>query len=200
MDKVRMLIVEDERIVAMDLQGRLNSMGYEVVGHAVSGEEAIQKAEALRPDMILMDIMLDGELDGIQAAEIIRSRFTIPVIYLTAYADSATLERAKITEPFGYILKPFEERELHGHIEIALYKARMEKKLKDSEERYVLATMGANDGLWDWDLTTHKIYYSPRWKSMLGFADSEIGQHPSEWLSRLHPEDRPRVKQQISAH
>jgi len=200
MEKVRMLVVEDERIVSLDLQRRLKAMGYEVVGSAVSGEEAIQKAETLRPDMVLMDIMLDGELDGIQAAEIIRSRLTIPVIYLTAYADSATLERAKITEPFGYILKPFEERELHGHIEIALYKARMEKKLKDSEERYVLATMGANDGLWDWDLNTHSIYFSPRWKSMLGYSDEEIGEHPREWLSRLHPEDRPRVKQQIAAH
>ena len=200
MEKVRMLVVEDERIVSLDLQRRLKAMGYEIAGSAVAGEEAIQKAETLRPDMVLMDIMLDGELDGIQAAEIIRSRFSIPVIYLTAYADSATLERAKITEPFGYILKPFEERELHGHIEIALYKARMEKKLKDSEERYVLATMGANDGLWDWDLTTHSIYFSPRWKSMLGYGDGEIGEHPREWLTRLHPEDRPRVKQQIAAH
>src|SRR6186713_219767 len=200
MDTVRMLVVEDERIVSMDLQRRLKAMGYEIAGSAVSGEEAIQKAETLRPDMVLMDIMLDGEMDGTQAAEIIRDRFSIPVIYLTAYADSATLERAKITEPFGYILKPFEERELHGHIEIALYKARMEKKLKDSEERYVLATMGANDGLWDWDLKTQTIYFSPRWKSMLGYSDSEIGQHPHEWFSRLHPEDRPRVKQQIAAH
>lgn len=200
MDKVRMLVVEDERIVSMDLQRRLKHMGYEIVGSAVSGEEAIEKAGALRPDMVLMDIMLDGELDGIQAAEIIRARFHLPVIYLTAYADSATLERAKITEPFGYILKPFEERELHGHIEIALYKARMEKKLKDSEERYVLATMGANDGLWDWDLKTQTIYFSPRWKSMLGYGDAEIGQHPREWFSRLHPEDRGRVKQQVAAH
>jgi len=200
MDKVRMLVVEDERIVSMDLQRRLKAMGYEIAGSAVSGEEAIEKAEKLRPDMVLMDIMLDGELDGTEAAEIIRARFSIPVIYLTAYADSATLERAKITEPFGYILKPFEERELHGHIEIALYKARMEKKLKDSEERYVLATMGANDGLWDWDLKSQTIYFSTRWKSMLGYSDSEIGHHPREWFSRLHPEDRSRVKQQIAAH
>jgi PAS domain S-box-containing protein/diguanylate cyclase (GGDEF)-like protein len=200
MDKVRMLVVEDERIVSMDLQRRLKAMGYEIAGSAVSGEEAIKKAEELRPDMVLMDIMLDGEMDGIQAAEAIRARLKLPVIYLTAYADTATLERAKITEPFGYILKPFEERELHGHIEIALYKARMEKKLKDSEERYVLATMGANDGLWDWDLTKHTIYFSPRWKSMIGYGEGELGQHPSEWFSRLHPEDRSRVKQQIAAH
>src|SRR5688572_22894701 len=123
MDKVRMLVVEDERIVSMDLQRRLKAMGYEIAGSAASGEEAIQKAEALRPDMVLMHLMLDGELDGIQAAEVIRAPFKLPVIYLTAYADSATLERAKITEPFGYILKPFEDRELHSHIATALYKA-----------------------------------------------------------------------------
>src|SRR4029453_7063759 len=193
MDRVRMLVVEDERIVSMDLQRRLKAMGYEIAGAAVSGEEAIEKAEKLRPDMVLMDIMLDGELDGIQAAEIIRSRFTIPVIYLTAYADSATLERAKITEPFGYILKPFEERELHGHIEIALYKHRMELRLKESEERYMLAVRGANDGLWDWDLPGTSIYFSPRWKAMLGFDEGEIGQHPKEWFSRLHPADSSRV-------
>src|SRR5262245_23908784 len=149
MDRVRILIVEDERIVSIDMQRRLRNLGYHVVGAAVSGEEAIQKAEASQPDLVLIDIMLEGPLDGIEAAEIIRARFDIPVIYLTAYADAPTLERAKVTEPFGYILKPFEERELHGHIEIALYKHRIEKRLKDSEERYVLATQGANDGLWD---------------------------------------------------
>src|SRR5215510_10518059 len=200
MDKVRILIVENERIVSMDMQRRLKNLGYDVVGAAVSGEEAIQKADAHRPDLVLMDIMLDGPMDGIQAAEIIRSRFGIPVIYLTAYGDGPTLERAKVTEPFGYILKPFEERELHGHIEIALYKHRMEKRLKDSEERYVLATRGANDGLWDWDLDGHRIYFSPRWTAMLGYKDDEIKQNPREWLSRLHPQDSSRVKGQIAAH
>src|SRR4029453_13885982 len=196
MDRVRMLVVEDERIVSMDLQRRLKAMGYEIAGAAVSGEEAIEKAEALRPDMVLMDIMLDGELDGIQAAEIIREKFKLPVIYLTAYADTATLERAKITEPFGYILKPFEERELHGHIEIALYKNRMEKRLRDSEERYVLASLGTNDGVWDWDLVAEKIYFSPRWKSMLGFDEDEIGQNPREGFSRFLPETKERVDTQ----
>jgi diguanylate cyclase (GGDEF)-like protein/PAS domain S-box-containing protein len=200
MDKVRILIVENERIVSMDMQCRLKQLCYDVVGAAVSGEEAIQKAEAHRPDLVLMDIMLDGPMDGIQAAEIIRTRFGIPVIYLTAYGDGPTLERAKVTEPFGYILKPFEERELHGHIEIALYKHRMEKRLKDSEERYVLATRGANDGLWDWDLKTHKIYFSPRWTSMLGYKEDEIRQNPREWFSRLHPQDSARVKRQIALH
>ncbi len=200
MHKVRILVVENERIVSIDIQSRLKSLGYEVVGAAVSGEEAIEKAALHRPDLVLMDIMLDGKLDGIAAAETIRRRLNIAVIFLTAHADANTLQRAKVTEPFGYILKPFEERELHGHIEIALYKHRMDLQLKESEERYMLATQGANDGLWDWDLVTQKIYFSPRWKSLLGFADDEIGQHPREWFSRLHPADSSRVKVQLANH
>jgi CheY-like chemotaxis protein len=125
MQKIRILVVEDETIVSLDIQNRLRMLGYEVVGAAVSGEEAIEKAGLHRPDLVLMDIMLDGNMDGIAAAERIRGRLHIPVIYLTAHADTYTLHRAKVTEPFGYILKPFEERELHGHIEIALYKHRM---------------------------------------------------------------------------
>jgi diguanylate cyclase (GGDEF)-like protein/PAS domain S-box-containing protein len=200
MDKIRILVVEDERIVSLDIQRRLKNLGYEIVGAAVSGEEAIQKASVHHPDLVLMDIILEGKLDGIAAAETIRRRLAIPVIYLTAHADTYTLERAKITEPFGYILKPFEERELHGHIEIALYKHRMELRLKESEERYMLAVRGANDGLWDWDLPGNSIYFSPRWKAMLGFDEGEIGQHPKEWFSRLHPADSSRVKRQIAAH
>jgi diguanylate cyclase (GGDEF)-like protein/PAS domain S-box-containing protein len=200
MNKIRILVVEDERIVSLDIERRLKNLGYEIVGAAVSGEEAIQKASTHQPDLVLMDIMLEGKMDGITAAETIRRRLAIPVIYLTAHADAHTLERAKITEPFGYILKPFEERELHGHIEIALYKHRMELRLKESEERYMLAARGANDGLWDWDLHTQRIYFSPRWKAMLGFTDNEIGQHPREWFSRLHPGDSSRVKRQLAAH
>src|SRR5215471_13237109 len=198
--QIRILVVEDERIVSLDIQRRLKNLGYEIVGAAVSGEEAIQKASMHHPDLVLMDIMLEGKLDGIAAAEAIRRRLAIPVIYLTAHADAYTLERAKITEPFGYILKPFEERELHGHIEIALYKHRMELRLKESEERYMLAARGANDGLWDWDLHANRIYFSPRWKAMLGFGHEQIGQHPKEWFGRLHPVDGPRVKRQLVAH
>src|SRR5262245_7681367 len=161
MPKVRILVVEDERIVSLDIQRRLKALGYDVVAAAVSGEEAIQKANVHSPHLFLMDIMFEAALDGIAAAETIRCRLEIPVIYLTAHADAYTLQRAKVTEPFGYILKPFEERELHGHIEIALYKHRMELKLKESEQRYMLAAQAANDGLWDWDLQTHRIYLSP---------------------------------------
>ncbi len=134
MTKTQILVVEDEGIVAEDIQRSLQSLGYIVSAVVSSGEEAIIKAEENSPDLVLMDIVLKGEMDGIEAANLLRSRFNIPVIYLTAYADEKTLERAKVTEPFGYIVKPFEDRELQTAVEMALYKYKMETKLKKREE------------------------------------------------------------------
>jgi PAS domain S-box-containing protein len=136
MTNAQILIVEDEIIIAENIRARLNSLGYAVSAIVFSGEEAIQKAAETRPDLVLMDIKLEGDMDGVEAAEQIRARFDIPVVYLTAYADDDTLQRAKITEPFGYILKPFEVRELHTAIEVALYKHKMERKLR-SRERFI---------------------------------------------------------------
>lgn len=116
----KILVVEDERIVARDIEKRLTKLGYNVVGSVASGEMAVEKATELRPDLILMDIQLKGHLDGIAAAEQIANTCEIPIIYLTAYADEDTLLRAKVTEPFGYIVKPFDERDLHVSIEIGL--------------------------------------------------------------------------------
>jgi CheY-like chemotaxis protein/pSer/pThr/pTyr-binding forkhead associated (FHA) protein len=124
--KAQILVVEDDTIVVMELQDRLQSFGYAVSAVASSGEEAIKKAGDKRPDLVLMDIRLKGEMDGIEAALEIWARFDIPVIYLTALADEGTLQRAKITEPYGYIVKPFEEKTLHSAIEIALHKRKME--------------------------------------------------------------------------
>ena len=121
MPDARILIVEDEGIQALDMQRRLTALGYPVPVIASSGEEALQKTAVSRPDLVLMDIMLPGKIDGIMAAEKIRAGFDIPVIYITAYADEDTLRRARITEPHGYIVKPFKERELYITIDIALY-------------------------------------------------------------------------------
>ncbi|MUG93407.1 response regulator [Scytonema sp. UIC 10036] len=120
MANAKILIVEDERIVAKDIAKRLQNLGYVVVAAVSSGEEAIEKAAETRPDLVLMDIRLKGKIDGIKASEHIRTEFNIPVIFLTAYADEKTLQRAKVTEPFGYIIKPFDERELYAAIEVAL--------------------------------------------------------------------------------
>ena len=133
MDKAQILVVEDDNIVVMELEDTLQNLGYAVSAVASYGEEAIEKAAERRPDLVLMDIRLKGDVNGIDAAEEIRERFDIPVVYLTAYADEDTLQRAKITEPYGYIVKPFEERELRSAIEMALYKHKMERKLKESE-------------------------------------------------------------------
>ena len=138
MTQTRILVVEDESIVALDIQERLESLGYDVPATVAAGEKAIEQAGLLRPDLVLMDIQLQGRMDGVEAADHIRRQFGIPVIYLTANADHPTVERAKFTEPFGYVIKPFEERELHTTIEIALYKHQSEHRLKESEQRYRL--------------------------------------------------------------
>ena len=323
MNKARILIVEDEIITAMDIQQRLIDLGYEVIGRVASGEAAVCKAGELTPDLILMDIHLKGEMDGIQAAELIRDQLQIPIVFLTAFADAKTLQRAKATEAFGYILKPFEERELAVNIQIALYKHNTEQRLRDSEarlqaifeaafdglfvinrqgkfvdvnpagcaltgytreellaadirlilypeavaeffdqkivisylgagsremrmqrkdgaqiwtelalslldlsheecilgtvrditerkraeaelraseERYMLAAQGANDGLWDWNLLDDHIYYSPRWKAILGYQDDEIDSRPADWLDRVHPDDLVQLRMELSAH
>jgi len=119
MTDITIMLVEDEIIVAADVKNRLESMGYEVLGIFDTGEEAIQRAGELRPKLILMDIVLKGEMDGIDAAQKIRELYDIPIIYLTAYSDEKTLQRAKVTEPFGYVLKPFEDREIQSAMEMA---------------------------------------------------------------------------------
>ncbi len=130
----QIMVVEDERIVAEHIRRSLQNMGYSVPAIASSAGTAIKEAQEKRPDLILMDIVLEGEMDGIETALQIRSRFNIPVVYLTAYSDDKMMERAKITEPFGYVIKPFNDRELHVIIEIALYKHKMEMELKEREQ------------------------------------------------------------------
>lgn len=144
MEKTLILVVEDEAIIAKDLQWRLEAMGYEVPYVAATGEEAIESARKNHPDLVLMDIMLLGPVDGIEAADNIRSLDDIPVIYLTAYADEEILERAKITDPFGYLIKPVGDKELHSSIEMTLNKHRTDKKLKENEKwlSTVLSSIG----------------------------------------------------------
>jgi PAS domain S-box-containing protein len=138
MSKPRILIVEDEVIVARDISQQLVELGYEPVGSCTRGEEAVATAEKLRPDLVLMDIQLTGGMDGIAAAKLIREQLALPVVFLTAFAEGETVNRAKLAEPFGYIIKPFDERELRTVVEMALYKYQTETKLRDSEERYRL--------------------------------------------------------------
>jgi DNA-binding LytR/AlgR family response regulator len=129
MEKLNIFIVEDESIVAKDIQNSLVKLGYHVVGIANNGKDAIEKITELMPDLVLMDIMIKGDLTGIDVSEKIKEKVSVPVIFLTAYADEGTLAKAKITEPYGYILKPFKEIDLHSTIEMAVYKHQKDSAL-----------------------------------------------------------------------
>jgi len=144
MTKATILVVEDEGIVAQEIKSRLEKSGYTVCAVAHDGDTAVAHAGKMQPDLVLMDIRLKGEMDGIEAAGMIGERFGIPVVYLTAYTDPATLERAKVQEPFGYVVKPFETRSLMVSIEIALHRHRSEsERIYREKLQAVLETAGA---------------------------------------------------------
>lgn len=130
-EKVKILIAEDETIIAIDIKSILQKIGYSVAEIATSGEKVLESLSNEKPDLILMDISLAGKLDGIETAEIISQKYGLPVVYLTALTNNETLERARLTEPFGYLLKPFDERNLHSTIEMALYKHKVDSELKN---------------------------------------------------------------------
>jgi PAS domain S-box-containing protein len=193
MTRKRILIVEDEKITAMEMSEHLRQHGYQPLGPCASGEEAVTSAYALHPDAVLMDIALKGPMDGIQAAEAIRSKCPCPVIYVTALSDQATLDRAKITEPAGYILKPINERELHIAIEIALHRAKLEEKLRESEERYRIVIEHSNDGIAITQEGIH-VYVNHKFLEMFGYSDQEeILNKSIADAPHIHPDDLQRV-------
>lgn len=148
MSKNNILVVEDEAIVSKDIQQSLKKLGYNIVGAAATGEKAIELANEEKPDLVLMDIMLKGDMSGIDTAEKIKETLNIPVIYLTAYADENTLAKAKVTEPYGYIIKPFKEIDLHTSIEMALYKHSKEREvIKERDFLYALVEGKEDEGV-----------------------------------------------------
>lgn len=142
------LVVEDEAIVAEDIKNSLQMAGYTVPPIASSGEDAIKRVKEFNPDIVLMDIVIKGKIDGIETAKQIRSGFDIPVVYLSAFSDEKTIERAKITEPFGYIIKPFNKRELSIAVEMALYKHKIEEDLKTSRKFFESILQSIVFGIW----------------------------------------------------
>ena len=140
----RILVVEDEAIVAADLQERLRALGYDPVGVVAAGEDALPKAREIGAELVLMDIQLQGAIDGVEAADAIREALDIPVVFLTAHVDQATFQRAKLSAPFGFVRKPFEGRELHTALEIAFYRHATEAELKKTQ-RWLQAVLGCID-------------------------------------------------------
>lgn len=173
MTKPQILVVEDEAITALDVKSRLERAGYTVSSVVSSGEEAIRTTSVMHPDLVLMDIRLHGDMDGIEAADEIRTRFGTPVVYLTAYADQETLQRAKVTEPHGYLLKPFEEREIHTTIEMALYRHEMERKLRESEQWLSTTLKSIGDAVIATDAEGHVRFMNPVAESLTGWAEPE---------------------------
>ncbi len=184
----QIFVVEDERIVAEDLKRMLERLGYKVAGTASSGDEAIKKMDETKPHLVLMDIRIQGSLDGIDVAEHVVAQFDIPVIYLTAYADETTVDRAKGTLAAGYILKPFEERGLKTTIELALYRHKMERMLKTSEEWQGGILQSLDIAVMATDTKDNVIYMNKSAESMTGhLMDKSFGQ-PSKDVVPSHLE------------
>lgn len=187
MTKGSILVVEDEIIIAEDLAGKLRQIGYEVAHICRSGEEAVEKAERLRPDLVLMDIHLEGRLDGVDAAETIRQRFDLPTIFLTAHADAATFGRAKLTQPFGYILKPFNEQVLSIQLELALFKHRAERELRNQREWLRVTLNSIADAVLATDTDGRVTFLNPLAASLLGWEAAEAeGKLASEVVHLIH--------------
>jgi len=188
MRNLQILIVEDESLVAKDIVNMVRGLGYTVMDIVSTGEEAIAKVEKSPPDIVLMDIVLKGEVDGIEAAKRIWESFSIPVVYLTAYADEATLQRAKVTEPFGYILKPFDERELQTTIEMAYYKAQMDKKLREREEWLSTVLRSIGDGVIAADKDGRVTFMNALAERLTGWSQSEAIEKPINGIFQIPAE------------
>lgn len=188
-NRTRILIVEDESIVAMDMRNRLNHMGFEVVGICDTADRAVELATAQLPDCILMDIKLKGDRDGVQAAEQIQRTLDIPVIYITAFADEKTLARAKITQAFGYILKPFQEREVLIAIEMAIYKHQVERDLRENREWLDGSLQGIADAVLALDAEDRLVFMNRSAERLLGLSGDECSGLPLDRLCSLSAED-----------
>ncbi|MBD2102062.1 hybrid sensor histidine kinase/response regulator [Leptolyngbya sp. FACHB-261] len=171
--KIPILVVEDQSIIAADLTDCLENLGYEPAGVAVSGEEAIQKVAETHPALVLMDIRLKGAMDGVEAAAQIWTQFQIPVVYTTGYSDPNTLARAKVTGSFGYILKPFEERELHIAIETALQRHQLERNLRASQEWFATTLGSIGDAVIATDTQGLVRFLNPMAEAMTGWSQAE---------------------------
>lgn len=199
MGKAKILIVEDESIVALNIQNRLEELGYKVTAKASTGEAALQAVGNNCPDLVLMDIKLTGKLDGIEAADQIRQQFQIPVVYLTAYTDEETLSRAKLTEPYGYILKPFESRDLCTSIEVALYKYQVEQQLRERERWLATTLKSIGDAVITTDPQGLVTFMNPVAEGLTQWKQREaLGHDLSQVFQAINEKTRKAVENPIS--
>ncbi len=197
MEKARIMIIENESIIAADIRNILDKCGYYTAGVFARGEEAIEKIEELYPDLVLMDIKLAGSMDGVETARLIRDCSNAPVIYLTAFADEDTLQRAKITEPYGYLLKPVDEKALNAAIEIAISKSNIERKLRESEGRFRSLVEATSDWVWEMDEDLVYTYVSPKIRDIMGYEpEALLGKTP---VTLMPPDEARRLAVSFSS-
>jgi diguanylate cyclase (GGDEF)-like protein/PAS domain S-box-containing protein len=197
----RVLIVDDNEMNRDMLARRLERKGYQVVV-APGARDLVQRVKDEKYDLVLLDIEMP-EISGLEALESLRKEFSaiqLPIIMVTARSQSDDVVGALNMGANDYLTKPVDFAVALARIGTQLSHKKAQEELKESEERYALAARGANDGLWDWNLATNFIYFSPRWKAMLGCQEDEIGESPEEWFERIHEADRERVKEEIAAH
>jgi PAS domain S-box-containing protein len=189
MEKTRILVVEDESIVAKDIQNSLIKLGYDVPTTASSAVTAFDKLDEIKPHLVFLDIKLKGDMDGIQIAERIKTEFDLPVIFLTSYVDKSTLDRAKITEPYGYLVKPFNEADLQSTIEMALYKFKKDQQLRTNKNLYANALSNLDEAILISDMEGRLTFLNPKAEQISGFGnDSAAGKEIASVL-RFHDAD-----------
>jgi len=195
--KPRILVVEDERLIAEDVKMRLESMGYEVTAIVSNGEEALRQAAVTQPDLVLMDIVLHGEMDGIETSKALKARFDTPVVYLTSHTDDETLNRVKLTEPYGYVVKPFVDKELQGVIETALYKSQMEFALKQ-REMWLATTLGSiGDAVIATDAEGRISFMNPVAERLTGWPQDETERRAAHEIFETRTEGKRRGKDPV---
>lgn len=205
MSNLSILIVEDEAIVAADLANKVRQLGYDVIGMITTGEEAVEIARQQRPSLVLMDIRLAGVMDGITAAQIIHHECNLPILFLTANSDADTVKFAQQAGALGYVLKPFDDRDLRVQIEMVLYKHAAERQLRESDERLALAISAAQIGMFDWNLTSGSILWTQTHEVIFGYVPASPAVTTTsttttkhdyrKWADRVHPEDLPLVEE-----
>ena len=191
---INLMLVEDERIVAFDLKRQLTGFGYHVASVVASGEQAIKSCSDVSPDLVLMDIHLDGKMDGIEAASVIRSRHHVPVVFLTAYAEDETLKRALGSRPFGYLVKPCEGRELHATIQMALARHDDEVTIQQSEERLQLALDAGSLAVLEWNPALGRLQGDAHLGRLLVDQPLPLDEALEAFIARVAPDDRERVE------
>jgi PAS domain S-box-containing protein len=215
----KIYLVEDEALIVMELADRLARLGYEICGQAARGEQALEQIPLIGPDLVLMDIRLAGALTGLETAARLRPLLAVPVVFLSAFADSEMIDAAVCAGAFGYLTKPFEERELHATLQAALYRHKLERlqheekhrleamvrertaELEAERRRLACIIEGTDSGTWEWNVQTGETVFNERWAEIIGYRLEELAPVSIQtWLTLAHPEDLARSNDILQRH